>query len=53
MLVHELLLLSQLTTTSIYSENSFLKTLNGEKMNGEKCVFVNVSVAINSFFLDH
>ena len=32
MLVRDLLFLSQLTTTSIYTENSFLRILNGEKL---------------------
>ena len=51
-LVGELLFLSQLTTTSIYTEN-LPKDSERRKNKQQKCDFVSVSVITNSFFLDY
>ena len=51
-LVCELLFLSQLTTTSIYTEN-LPKDSKRRKYKQQKCDFVNVLVITNSFFLDY
>ena len=40
MLIRELLFLSQLTATSIYTKNSLLQTLHGGKMNRKKNVIL-------------